>query len=689
MIDAPEIVISPPLTSSDAQPFAQAHVVWLDDLPLSHAVVGYGALGMRGSLGYENKQVIVGGRHYPHALSTHPAASLIFRPGGRFSYFTCMVALNDDVPQGRSWADFSVLADGQLVAFASRVVAGAPPQPLRADIRGAQRLELRVRTDCWEFCHAVWLDPQLIEAGAESGADKLIDCLGRAEITMPAIAPQAERCIATIVSPGFSELLDDMLGSLNANGLCQDAILVVFAVNPDEECLRVINKYGAHMIGCRPLAEVNKNLKVVLYSSARFFNAKYFLCLDADMLVLGDLRPVFNALEATAENSILVCRENWRRQFQNLEQALIELYYGQASDFERLLPDLSGENNFPLVVNDGLFAGSRSALLEIDAFIRGWSEARVWMDERPDISWRNQFVFNLALARLRCGVELDPTYNVQLNTQEVEMIWSDGRLQATWRGRKARALHFNGNGRGKYQEWRSQFARVTDPLIGAGCGDGYAAFLTALRGWVGRYGVRALAWSFYGLTDGSDARVRDPGTMPLLALLHYLVRANGCVRVLESGTAKGVSTACLASAVSHRAGGRVVTFDPAPHAERLELWAALPASVSSCVEQRLTGSLEGMTAALECGERYEAALLDSLHTAEHVWSEFQLASQLVCPGGLILIHDHRYTLGTVDRALERIQASGYGVVRLWAAESGVNEDDQLGLAVVENRCRFG
>ena len=256
-----------------------------------------------------------------------------------------------------------------------------------------------------------------------------------------------------------------------------------------------------------------------------------------------------------------------------------------------------------------------------------------------------------------------------------------------WRGRNAQVLHFNGNGRLKYPEWRNQFARISDPLIGSGDGDAYAAFLTALRVWIGRYGVGALTWSFYGLTDGGNARVRDSSTMPLLALLHYLIRANGCTRVLEAGTAKGVSTACIASAVSHRNGGRVVSFDPAPHAERLDLWAAMPQNINSCIEQRVTGSLEGMTAALTGGERYEAALLDSLHTEEQVWAEFQLASQLVCFGGLILIHDHRYALGTVEQALRRIEADGYGVVRLWAAESGVIEDDSLGLAVVENRRR--
>jgi len=46
-----------------------------------------------------------------------------------------------------------------------------------------------------------------------------------------------------------------------------------------------------------------------------------------------------------------------------------------------------------------------------------------------------------------------------------------------------------------------------------------------------------------------------------------------------------------------------------------------------------------MARALDASERNEAALLDSIHAAEHTWVEFDLATRLVCPGGLILIHD--------------------------------------------------
>ena len=123
---------------------ADAPAMYLDTLPLHRAEVGYSTLGMYGNLGYEGKQVMVQGQPYHHAFSTHPPAHLLFQLEGRFQYFSCQVALNDDVPHGLSHADFSVLADGRLVAHAADVEAGAPARTLSADVRGAQWLELLV-----------------------------------------------------------------------------------------------------------------------------------------------------------------------------------------------------------------------------------------------------------------------------------------------------------------------------------------------------------------------------------------------------------------------------------------------------------------------------------------------------------------------------------------------------------------
>jgi predicted O-methyltransferase YrrM len=343
------------------------------------------------------------------------------------------------------------------------------------------------------------------------------------------------------------------------------------------------------------------------------------------------------------------------------------------------------EEAYSLVVNDGIFAGDQSALRALEGLIRAMPQARAWIDGHSRVKWRNQFIFNLALARLQCGVELDPVYNVQLHVQHVDFFEQGSRLQAAWRGRQPKVLHFSGGAKQKYPQWQGLYSRVKNPLVGSHNGDNYAMFLESLRAWLGRYGLDGLAWSFYGLTGADGAAVNDASTLPLLAALHYLIRANGCVRVIETGTARGISTACLASAVAHREGGRVVSLDPYNHDGREQLWASLPESFRACIEPRSIDSIAGMQAAIDAGERYEGALLDSLHEAEHVWAEFKLACQLVCPGGLILIHDAIYQGGTVPEAVERIEQAGYHAVRLWAAESGAAEDDHLGLAVIENR----
>src|SRR5215212_604567 len=658
--------------------------MYLDSVKLLQTQVGYGDLGMFGSLGYEGRQVTVHKQHYNHAFSTHPPARLRFHVERRFASFNCQVALNDDVPAGVSHADFSVVADGREVANEPYVQAGEPPRPLVADISGAEYLELVVRTSRWEHSHAVWLDPQVDESPAP--VTHLFDSLSRAEMIIPERLPRTQRCIATVVSPGFEHLLDDMLGSLYANGCCNDALVVVFVLNGNDACKRVIAKYKATAVRCESRAGLNPMSKAVMYSAARVIDAKHYLCLDADMVVLGDLRPIFATLEALPEGRILVCREGNNPYANHLGSAIDWIYGGGQADLEKL-GVTQEEQSYSLVVNDGLYAGDQTALRALDGAIRAMPQACAWVDGHSRVKWRNQFIFNLALARLQCGVELDPLYNVQLQAQNVDFFEQGSRVRAVWRGREPRVLHFNGGAKRKYPQWQGKFSSIADPLAGKTGGDSYARFIEALRAWLGRHGVKALTWSFYGLTNGHSAAVKDPSTLPLLATLHYLIRANGCVRVLETGTARGISAACLASAVAHRNGGRVVTLDPFLYPGRKQLWAMLPENFRSCIEARRTGSLEGMQAARDAGEVYEAVLLDSVHEAEFVWAEFQLAAELVCPGGLILIYDARCAGGTVPARLARIKAAGYNVVRRWAADRGTAEDDHLGLAVIENRRR--
>ena len=166
---------------------------------------------------------------------------------------------------------------------------------------------------------------------------------------MPSIPLRSHRCIATVVSTGFSGLLDDMLGSLVANGGCPDALIVVFLVGNDAASETVARKYGATLVRCRARARVNATLKSLMYSLPLVVNAEQFLCLDADMLVLSELRPVFAALEACAPGSVLACREGNGFYYKDLGNALRTVYCGNDGDLTRILASPKGELGYPLV----------------------------------------------------------------------------------------------------------------------------------------------------------------------------------------------------------------------------------------------------------------------------------------------------------------------------------------------------
>jgi len=95
--------------------------VYLDSIAMKLHIVGYGALGTSGSLGYEDKTVRVHGNSYAHAFGAHPPARLLFPLEGRFRGFRCSVALNDGVPfRGDPYAALHAPLHGnvQQLAFA-------------------------------------------------------------------------------------------------------------------------------------------------------------------------------------------------------------------------------------------------------------------------------------------------------------------------------------------------------------------------------------------------------------------------------------------------------------------------------------------------------------------------------------------------------------------------------------------
>lgn len=435
-------------------------VTTLDVMEPVEAVIGHGSLGLHGDLGFDQKRVTVAGVSAENALGVHAPSQLSYRLDGQFESFTSFAAINGDVSPQETAADFKVFVDDRLAAISTNVRSLGIPRLITADVRGATDLRLVVEPRKAHHCHSVWLNPTLTKP-SDHGPDKpvrlLVDPLGRAEIVVPQDLEKFDLCIATAGSPGFEDWIDDLLGSIVSNANCPGAMLAVFFYGESQQMVRVAEQHGALLIQCRPLKPASMAYKSVLFSAANVLPASKFLCLDADIVVLGDLSPIVQSLDAIPQSSVLVAREALGTM--NLGEALRGIYSSDLEKVSRMLEDdLRAEMEYNFVVNNGVFAAAAPGLRAMDRMMRSWPKASTWIDDpSPYIAWRDQFVFNLALARLQCGVELDGRFNVQLGREKIEMRGGIHDVVRAGTREPVAVAHFNGGAKGSYPELRGRF----------------------------------------------------------------------------------------------------------------------------------------------------------------------------------------------------------------------------------------
>jgi caffeoyl-CoA O-methyltransferase len=128
-----------------------------------------------------------------------------------------------------------------------------------------------------------------------------------------------------------------------------------------------------------------------------------------------------------------------------------------------------------------------------------------------------------------------------------------------------------------------------------------------------------------GAAEGVPIVQRDGGLT-----LGVLARVAGARRVIECGTAIGVSTLHLARAVGD--GGTVVSFDVDPDRQATARGYLERAGVADRVDLRLQPALEGLQG---LDGVYDLAFLDAIKTEYAAYTELVLP--LLRPGGLLVI----------------------------------------------------
>lgn len=240
----------------------------------------------------------------------------------------------------------------------------------------------------------------------------LIDFFGRVVIDKPTEIIKCDKCIFTIVSPGYEDLLDDMLLSVTVNGNVNDALIAVFVVNPDVSCLEIIRKYNAYPIICHTNRETNIDIKSVVYNIVDLVDCVKFLYLDSDVLVLEDLSPIFMVLENLPDDIVCMAHDQYFGWASNLAEAYTgTLYDGSIRHFDDLLGgDSTIEQRYSNVINAGVFAANRDGIKKMRDTVLSFNGLQEWAKEG---FIREQFVINLSLAKNQNLSLLNIKYNWQ------------------------------------------------------------------------------------------------------------------------------------------------------------------------------------------------------------------------------------------------------------------------------------
>jgi glycosyltransferase involved in cell wall biosynthesis len=291
-----------------------------------------------------------------------------------------------------------------------------------------------------------------------------LDCL-RATTLRPQDPIRCDRCVVLVATDAYAQLLDVALGSLARFGRIDDAERVVLLVEDAPRAERVAMRHGARIVKVRSARSHRPAVKAALYSVAALVHARQYLCLDADVVVTASLAPLFALHGELPAGRILVAREACTRPVNTLAEALVQIYRASPMELAMLTGTDQEIASYPLVANDGVWVSDRAALQQLDANLRAAPELASWVHARADVWWRAKAAFNIALARLACGVELDSCFNVQLHVERAQPRSTRGESIASWRGRPAAILHFNGAGRATHHQWSRRVLAPAKPGV--------------------------------------------------------------------------------------------------------------------------------------------------------------------------------------------------------------------------------
>ncbi len=293
-----------------------------------------------------------------------------------------------------------------------------------------------------------------------------LDCLERMEVERPDPPIHCERCVCTVVSPGYEAMTEVMLDTLACYGRSPEARVVVFTV--DDSYHTLSHRTDITRIRCRSLERLSAAVKGALYSASRFIKSEKILTLESDMLVVDSLQPLWALLDVVCPTVLLGSRPGQSQARFKMLPHMTNIMKAKRSDMEFItgLADFDS----PFWFNGGVIAGAQAAFMRLDTEMRRLAPYSIlWMEGGSPVAFTDEYLMNLCLSLMNNSAEFAGTFNQQFYDLERDrwvqtVTTSEG---STYRqdGYPSRILHMISTARELMWEIKSEIDESLQPAV--------------------------------------------------------------------------------------------------------------------------------------------------------------------------------------------------------------------------------
>lgn len=514
--------------------------------------------------------------------------------------------------------------------------------------------------------------PWLKRAGREKARERMAivrpwnpeaDGLQQAEIaSLPAPSHRIRKnCIVFVASSDYLELLHAAIDSIQSHGN-RDAQIVVLYTGVDYalESMGSISDKGAVVVWIRALSENRQWIKTAQLLIPRAFEAENYLMLEADTLVLTDLAPLWELMNACPANMIFGVAPNNPYHTNPMEYHL-NFMGGAGAEDARFICGRE-KTNARFLFNGGVFAGKRAAIETLNTNLASlWPFSQLWI-EGISKRYGEEVMMNWAASMPNLDfIGLDASMNTQYaedyaHLGKPKIINRGVGASVEMYGRRAKILHVLGSrslaGDGRPFFWAAKKALESEGLpMRKVLLDALYRGIDPFSTWKNPSGKGPnLDWIWTGMTPEifgkSIAKVSEPINL-----------------IVEVGSFKGGSAVVMADVLKERGiHAQIIAIDTFLGDVNMRLdrhgemdWLAMEGGHSTLYDQFMSNVLfrqhQGLilpfacssTVALrvlaELGFRCQIAYLDSAHEKGEVLLELRLLAAIMPPGGILLLDD--------------------------------------------------